>query len=137
MCCVQPEGQTKRSGIRRNKPATPTDAPSEMPTSPGSVLDQTAVGLVAAGALPLLASAALELPESERNTYSDEVMKLIAEQKRPLAQGTSSSRRRAPPDSDLDLEIVASQLGNRRYAVKELSPETKVRIFYLLEYSII
>jgi hypothetical protein len=124
------DAPAKRAGRRK---APPNGGIAAAPSGTESLLMQqrpaatVLASMSAAGGLPLLASAALQLPESENNSYTEEVLKLITEQKRPLTGSSQSvSRRRAPPDSDLDLEIVAAQLCDRRYQVKELTPETKI-----------
>jgi len=127
--CFQPSAQSKRSS-RRKVPAdelaaTAAAALATLPVNkPAAVLPSG--GSVGTTELPLFAGGAVQAPDSEKNSYSSSIQHMIAAQRRPPAGGTSSRRRL--PDSELDVNVINDQLCNRRYHVKEMSPNSKVGV---------
>lgn len=95
-----------------NKPAEATAA-AALPSG----------GSIGTMELPLFAGGTLQPPVTEKNRCSATVVSLV---QRRLPAGGTSSRRRAPVDSELDMAVVTDQLCNRRYHVKELAQNMKV-----------
>jgi len=98
----------------------PVNKPAEMAAAAAALPSGGSIGTME---LPLFAGGTLQPPVTEKNHCSTSVVSLV---QRRLPAGGTSSRRRAPVDSELDMAVVTDQLCNRRYHVKELVQNMKV-----------